>query len=680
MTAIRTCAGIQVPGRSMPSLLPEGLERAAHLSVALKTIHPMARPPVVPAHVAFAFDSQPSVPAVLVDRRRRVHSILDELAILCAVESVTVASACHPFLKAVVTPRNVCFMREISFVVGQVDPLLWVDYAFGLPMLGWARHSSTMVQRESRPPRVVSASPSEIEAGNRAALAKARSTGDDDLDRMAWEKTSKELENGTMYGPYYSLDALPPGAPRLLNRFPILEKHGGATEASCRVIDDCKISSHNIDSGNTAAHRPADLDLWAAMTRYAVARFRDDKQRGFPSDFKGAYRQVTACPWQAIDFVVASWDPILAQKVFFLAVSQLFGSGNSPLNFSRVPDWCCRVLAFLFAIGAIHCVDDVLVFERLATVDSAYSAWRGFALLCGWDVPDAKSPPPADFFRVLGAMVDLRLYPEGPILLRAAHDRVEALVEQLEDIRTSGRLPPALAGKIYGKLMFMSSQFFGRLGRALLRAFSRRQHEPERFALNPQIRFAIQFWISNMATLRPREIPIDFSSMPTYVSYSDGEGDTAGIGIALWFPDGSSIGGYIQLPEAVRNLWSRRNCGAEEHFDIFEIEALGPALILSNWGHLMRPGLWVHYIDNDAALATLVKGSSSVMSGECISAYTHTLISEHSLWPWFDRVDSAANPVDKLSRGEMNGPWKLLPIVFPDLLLQSISSFLDSPT
>ena len=226
--------------------------------------------------------------------------------------------------------------------------------------------------------------------------------------------------------------------------------------------------------------------------------------------------------------------------------------------------------------------------------------------------------------------------------------------------------------------MFMSSQFYGRMGRALLRAFSRRQHEVSRENLNPQLRFALQFWLSNMPTLRPRVIPVDFSSLPTYVSYSDGEGESAGVGIALWFPDGSSIGGYLRLPRIIRDLWTRRSSPDALDYDIFEIEAIGPALILSNWSKYLSPGLWIHYIDNDAALSTLVKGSSSVMSGEVISAYTHTMVSSLDLWPWFDRVDSASNPVDKLSRGEMSGPWKLVDISFPEQLLAAISAFLDS--
>ena len=201
-----------------------------------------------------------------------------------------------------------------------------------------------------------------------------------------------------MLGPFYSLDDLPsvPGkSPRLLNRFGILEMHGGATEASVRNIDDGKARGHNEDSANTATHRPADLDLVGSMCRSVAERFPGLALAGFLSDFKGAYRQVTACPWQALDFTIASWDFDLQMIVFFLAVTQLFGSGNAPLNFTRFPEFCCRALAALFAIPAVHCVDDVIVLELLRNIASGFGCWRKFADLCGWDVPDSKSPDPS---------------------------------------------------------------------------------------------------------------------------------------------------------------------------------------------------------------------------------------------------------------------------------------------
>ena len=260
------------------------------------------------------------------------------------------------------------------------------------------------------------------------------------------------------------------------------------------------------------------------------------------------------------------------------------------------------------------------------------------------------------------------------MLIKPASDRMESLMILLGQVLAERKLSPALAGKLYGKLMFMSSQYFGRLGRALLRAFSRRQHE-KRYGINNQIKAACEFWIYHMHCMRPREIPLSLTDAPMFVSYSDGEGEGAGVGIALWCPGGRTIGGYLKLPDEVRSTWSRLAV-AGDHYDIFEIEAVGPALILHNWADMFVPGaLWVHYIDNDSALATLVKGSSSVMSGECITAFTHSRIADLGLWTWFDRVASDDNPVDKLSRGCMDGPWELVPIEFPQALLVSLRAY-----
>ena len=122
---------------------------------------------------------------------------------------------------------------------------------------------------------------------------------------------------------------------------------------------------------------------------------------GFPSDFESAYRQVTADPGQALDFVVAPWDLEKQRRVFFLAATQFFGSGNAPLNVTRISDFCRRAFSAFFAIPAIHCVDDVIVIELVKFSLSGAASWRAFAVLCGWDVPDETSPPPSRRFRAL---------------------------------------------------------------------------------------------------------------------------------------------------------------------------------------------------------------------------------------------------------------------------------------
>ena len=172
--------------------------------------------------------------------------------------------------------------------------------------------------------------------------------------------------------------------------------------------------------------------------------------------------------------------------------------------------------------------------------------------------------------------------------------------------------------------------------------------------------------------MRPREVPINPHLLPLAISYSDGEGETAGVGIGLWLPDGTILGGYTRVPSAVRKMWLQRS-SLEGARDIFQIEAVGPLLILWNWGHLFRDHLWIHFIDNEGALASLAKGSSSVLSGEIIVGLTHELAASLGILGWYDRVDSASNPVDKLSRVEMKGPWKLVKINFPACLLQRMA-------
>ena len=136
-------------------------------------------------------------------------------------------------------------------------------------------------------------------------------------------------------------------------------------------------------------------------------------------------------------------------------------------------------------------------------------------------------------------------------------------------------------------------------------------------------------------------------------------GTFAQIGIAMW-KQGEQRGraGVLRVPPALRDQWGRAQ-KENRYNDIFEVEAIGPLLILHNWGSDVADCLWLHFIDNAAALATLVRGSSSVMSGERIAGLTWSHVVGLRCLPWFDRVESSANPADGLSRGKLAGPWDL---------------------
>ena len=67
--------------------------------------------------------------------------------------------------------------------------------------------------------------------------------------------------------------------------------------------------------------------------------------------------------------------------------------------------------------------------------------------------------------------------------------------------------------------------------------------------------------------------------------------------------------------------------------------------------------MWIHFIDNTAAEASLISGSSGLSVVDHMGL-TWERIPKQRLWLFVDRVESEANPVDGLSRGVIVGPWK----------------------
>ena len=173
----------------------------------------------------------------------------------------------------------------------------------------------------------------------------------------------------------------------------------------------------------------------------------------------------------------------------------------------------------------------------------------------------------------------------------------------------------------------------------------------------------------------PRAVFSNCDRRHVVITYSDGEGADAGVGIAAWCFEKLGpipLAGFIEVPEEVRCLWSRQRASYsvdEEWRDITAIEAIGPLLILHNWPWLVRDALWIHFIDNNGALGALVKGFSSVNEQDIIIGETWARIVSLRTIVWFDRVDSASNPVDGLSSKYFSGVWQWRQISFPASLL-----------
>ena len=87
---------------------------------------------------------------------------------------------------------------------------------------------------------------------------------------------------------------------------------------------------------------------------------------------------------------------------------------------------------------------------------------------------------------------------------------------------------------------------------------------------------AIEFWLRFLAAHKPRFIPVFYEERDVTVSYSDGEGAKAGLGLAVWSSrcGETPFAAYCEIPEEIRQLWDKQREAEQEHRDIFLIEAI----------------------------------------------------------------------------------------------------------
>ena len=120
----------------------------------------------------------------------------------------------------------------------------------------------------------------------------------------------------------------------------------------------------------------------------------------------------------------------------------------------------------------------------------------------------------------------------------------------------------------------------------------------------------------------------------------------------------------VRIPDDLRTQWDDKRKGNRFN-DIYEVEAVGPLLVLANFGVDFVDCLWHHFVDNSGALSSLVRGGSSVESGDHSTGLTWSHIVGVGCMLWFDRVHSASNPTMTFLGSGCRAPglWRRTPLV-----------------
>ena len=162
-----------------------------------------------------------------------------------------------------------------------------------------------------------------------------------------------------------------------------------------------------------------------------------------------------------------------------------------------------------------------------------------------------------------------------------------------------------------------------------------------------------------VTTLMPeRRILVAGARHPPVVIYSDassGEdtGPSPRMGWVIFDGSATPKGRSADIPQDVVDSWLPRKT------PIFPAEAFAVYAAISEHLDQLRGRDVVVFVDNEAAAASLIRGSSSSLDVGVMAQAVHWLLMRIDCRIWIEWIDSDSNPSDGLSRLGIHDPWTI---------------------
>mmetsp|Transcript_16082 Transcript_16082/g.36700 ORF Transcript_16082/g.36700 Transcript_16082/m.36700 type:complete len:515 (-) Transcript_16082:104-1648(-) len=494
----------------------------------------------------------------------------------------------------------------------------------------------------------------------------------------------EELSSGLVHGPFSVNDlnakagtwkyAFGFGLWRPLPRFAIWQG------SKYRCIDDASASGSN--ALGTWTHETICCDRPDSPARIGIrfhrlgvppcGRVASVRMGGGTDDAFAAYRRVPTADagYTVVMLAVPDGDRFVA-KCFCLP-GHNFGLVSSVLNFNCIPEPLVAFSRRYFATPVTRFYDDEGVHEPLYGQGSAQ--WAHFQLReilrfhfdFGKHVP--WSPKPV----YCGVCTDWSLEARGVVRVGVTTKRRETLVGRIDELVARGECTGAEASSLYGKARWCLSPMFGRFGVALLRPLKLRQYAIDGAStlLGDELRDSLLVLRALVSSSVVFSIPIFPDSSPHVVVLSDAsfERGYGWLGFVIASPfDGVFWAGAPTPAWMLRLLTEHRVRGTY----IGQLEALAALSAYLSLPQIFRSRKVSHYIDNQAALYSLIKGSSADVDMNRVAFLIRAFYVRFRVDAWLDYVPSASNIADLPTRLDdaallrLNNVGVRIPLVLP---------------
>ena len=232
----------------------------------------------------------------------------------------------------------------------------------------------------------------------------------------------------------------------------------------------------------------------------------------------------------------------------------------------------------------------------------------------------------------------------------------EKLLGIISEAEAAQRLSPGQAAKLYGVANFFEQGVYGRIGCGGLAAIKTRQYSHE-VQLSGEILGCFDILRSIISQRPERAVPVLALSHPRFCVASDAalESPRAGTGgfLVVWQHNQSEDREAFvsKIPPALYDWFTP----GDHKIAQLELIQVFYALTCRASTFRGRRGIW--FIDNLAALMSLIRGRSDVPDLERISHLIHIALFTLKVWIYWEWIPSKSNWSDAISRLGFDDPW-----------------------
>ena len=585
-------------------------------------------------------------------KRLHVTATMEQVADSLRPLSLWLVQFAPAHVRTLPTAVHVPLVAAVVAAIDWPDKLLHAKLMFGSPVVG-DLPASGLFRPKERP--AVKPAPSfdrrawvdELERrmhrrGRRSTHKSAK------FDDLALSKSYDEAKAGWADGPFSKEEMYRryPDGFWPSRRFGVLQK------GAIRPCDDCRESELNDHSTthegvvSDGAEFPATLaDLFYSLLGPST------ELAGGCDDWKKAYRQIpvddTSCS------VVAAWDPAAKAVRYFITKGHCFGAVAAVNSFNALAHFLTGASRRLYGACCGNYFDDHVFVEPTYAGCSAQDGLLSLARLMGFlfDL-DEKHQPMMREFVYLGVVNDLHHTAEGKVLLKVLPARREALVQACGDFLKAGRMSPAEASSLRGKLFFAATTAYGRVGRAALQPFIQRQWSRSKSnRMTQPLILSLRFFITLLNNMPDREITLSPCSRPPVLVWSD----------ASWEKMVGWLGFVVYDPEQARFFYSDSEVPphilslfVQKKQKIGQCEILAASMVYTSMPETFRGRSVIHWIDNTSAISCLLHGYSGKADSALLVNAFHLFNAGLRANIHFEYVESKANVSDLPSRRELS--------------------------